>query len=77
MLPIGAAHVLFILAAIPTGIYAIIYFAERLLLHKKRVARKFKLIQRITQQLFLHGCGILLPLALQVFLSFALGIWVK
>ena len=44
MLPVSAAHVLFILAAISTGINAVIYFAEYLLLHKKRVARKFKLI---------------------------------
>ncbi len=44
MLPISAAHVFGVLSAIPTGVYTIINFTERLLLHKKRVARKFKFI---------------------------------
>ena len=44
MLPISAAHVFGVLSAIPTSVYPAIYFTERLLLHKKRVARKFKII---------------------------------
>lgn len=47
-----------------TGIYPVIYFAECLLLNKKRIAGKFKMIKRISNQLLLHNRGILLPFAL-------------
>ena len=77
MLAICAADIFGIMPVISAGIYAVVYFTKRLLLHIERVASKFKLIQRITQQLFLHGCGILPPLALQVFFSFALRVGVK
>jgi len=53
-------------ARIHAGIYPGICFAEGMYLHVKRIAAKFKMIQRITNQLLLICYRVLLPFTLQV-----------
>lgn len=76
-LAIGAANVFFPMAAQHTAIHAGVYLAVFIQLHINRVAGKFKLVQRVAQQLLLFGHTVLFPFALQIVFAPALqvGVW--
>src|SRR6185503_576488 len=76
-LHIGATGILHPLSRPHTGIHAVIYFAEGVYRHKKRITAKFNMIQRITKQLLLICYRVLLPFALQVALPRRLYVGVE
>ena len=74
---VGTPRILRPVARSHAGIGAIIDLTGRVDLHKKGIAAEFEMVNRILQQLFFLRDWVLLPLALQIYLAFALqvSIW--
>jgi len=74
---VGSPGIFCPFARIHAAVHPRVYLAKRTYRHIKRIAAKFKMIQRICEQLLLICYRVLLPFALQIARSPRLHVRVK